>query len=95
MYLRIHNTGVPVELQELDLASPCLRCYPDAPRATSVHTRCMICSPKATRPCQHNGGVRVPMKRVRRKQTLFQEPGEEFYSFRYVWPESAHNYVSV
>ncbi len=83
---------VEIDLEDCPDAVPCLYCYPDAPRARSVHKYCYTCDPGFVRPCAHNGGVKVFMTRTRRKQTLFQEPGEVFMNERYVWPERVLRY---
>ncbi len=92
--------GVPQEIRQIDIqdvgdALPCLRCYPDAPRAKSLHKYCHTCDTGMIRPCAHNGGVKVLMTRTRRVQTLLQEPGEQYVQERWVWPERASRYVMV
>lgn len=85
---------VQIDLDERDRATPCLECYPEAPRPRSAHRYCYTCDPGRVKPCEHNGGVRVWMTRVRSYQTLFTEPGDEYYQERWVWPEKAHLYLS-
>ena len=85
---------VAVDLDELPRPSPCLTCYPDAPRAISAHRRCPQCNPRVTRPCGHNGGVPVHMTRIRRSNTLVADAGEAYTRVDYVWPEHARHYRS-
>jgi hypothetical protein len=82
-----------IDLVDLEGASPCLRCYPDAPRAKSAHRYCYICDTGKIRPCEHNGGVLVYMTWTHRKGSLYRDPGDVFIQERYVWPEYASRYV--
>ncbi len=84
-----------IDLGDLYPARPCKLCYPDAPVPRSAHRYCYTCDPGRTRPCEHNGGVRVFMTRVHRKGSLYRDPGEVFIQERYVWPERASHFVSA
>lgn len=84
-----------IDLEEIPGVLPCLRCFPDAPRAKSAHQYCFICDPGKVRPCRHNGGIKVHMVRTHRKGSLYRDPGETFVQVRYVWPENASKYLLV
>jgi len=86
---------VEISLDDLPGVLPCLRCFPDAPRARSAHQYCYTCDTGKVRPCQHNGGVQVFMVRTVRKGSLYRDPGETFTQARYVWPENASKYILV
>lgn len=81
-----------VTLDELYWATPCRNCYPDAPRASSVHLRCEICNSGAIRPCAHNGGVLVKQLITMRRQTINYEIGDIVVRRKYVWPEHVRHY---
>lgn len=87
-------TGVmSVELRELDLPTPCLRCYPDAPRAESFHMKCPV--HQSYFPCEHNGGVLAETPYVIHRRTICHEPGDVVIRTKYVWPEHARHYITV
>lgn len=64
------------DLNELVAPHLCTKCFPDQPRVEVQHPRCTVCI-RGTRPCRHNGGVRVTNGR----------------SSFYVWPERAGFYT--
>jgi hypothetical protein len=83
-----------LDLTEVEKPIPCEVCYPDAPKAVSAHQFCGICNTTRTRPCAHNGGIKVYLTRYRRKPSLRMNPGEEQSSYiKWVWPEHAHLYL--
>lgn len=82
-----------VEIDDLRFQTPCLVCYPDAPRARSSRRYCKTCN--STRACAHNGGVPVPVERAWRKETVYHEVGETVTQTVYVWPEKVRHYISV
>jgi len=84
-----------VDLKDLKFAVPCKYCYPDAPRAKSMHLRCQICYPQRPAPCKHNGGVPVIINVTVKKRTLYLEPGDVITKVRYVWPEKVHHYTTL
>lgn len=88
------HTPVEVEVDEIHYPTPCLLCYPDAPRAVSAHVVCRMCSPRAARPCVHNGGLMVYMPRVHRAPSLSSTQGDVYYRRQWVWPEVLRHYVN-
>lgn len=64
------NVLLALDLDEV-LIRPCLTCYPDAPRIKMTKRYCLIHD--SPMPCEHNGGVLVPMSDGRS---------------RHVWPDS-------
>jgi hypothetical protein len=88
-------TPVEVELSELARPRPCYNCYPDAPRAVSVHRVCFVCNTdRGPRPCPHNGGVLIHRERVIPRPGVKHDPGDHQVVNEYVWPEALHLYVS-
>lgn len=71
---------------------PCLTCFRDAPDPRILHAYCPTCN--TFRPCEHNGGVLVPLTRTRRSRSPYMEPGETYIRWDYVWPESLTTHVS-
>lgn len=90
------STGVSTVMVK-DVAhtqTPCLTCFPDAPRVRSFHSYCDICT--TAQPCPHNGGVLVEVPRTwKTGSSLLLGPGERTVAVRYVWPEVAHRYPLV
>lgn len=82
-----------VPLTSIHGLSPCLSCYPDAPRARFFKRRCGQC--KSARPCPHNGGVLVYVPVVWRRGTNLLAPGTITHRRRYVWPDVAYLYDRV
>lgn len=88
------SVAAEVNLDEIGRAQPCRTCYPDAPRLASAHRWCRECNKQKIRPCQHNGGVLVPLTRTHRKTTINSDPGDTYIRFDYVWPEQVHLYTN-
>lgn len=84
-----------IDLDQLDKPRPCKRCYPDAPRIKVVRRFCPLCNKTRTRPCAHNGGVRVTMAYKTNYVGLLRDPGEETVRSIWVWPDQAHHYDSI
>ena len=83
-----------IELSALTVQQPCKTCFPDAPVARSAHRYCYVCDTGKTRPCEHNGGVRVPMTRTRRSRSPYMDKGETYIRYQWVWPEHAHFFLN-
>lgn len=84
-----------IELSELSGELPCLKCYPDAPRAVSAHRYCYVCDPGKTKPCEHNGGVKIYMIWTHHTETFLSERGDQYAVSRWVWPENAARYLTL
>lgn len=84
-----------VDLDEIRDQRPCLRCYPDAPRATFLRRYCPTCNTSQTRPCPHNGGIRVFYDVTYKTSTLYREAGETFTREKWVWPDRLRHYMSA
>jgi hypothetical protein len=83
---------VEITLDEIDGALPCRSCYHDAPISGSLHHYCVRC--QSFTPCEHNGGIRVPLTRTRRTRSPYMDQGETYTRFQYVWPEHLPRHVS-
>ena len=89
-----HKTEVKrVSLDDIGRAQPCRSCFPDAPPLRSAHRYCTQCNKTNIRPCEHNGGVLVPMTRTRRKASPWMDVGSTYIRYDYVWPEQLHLFV--
>jgi hypothetical protein len=90
--LKSYHQKRPLKLVGLDAISTplfCRTCFPDAPRIKKIpHLPCDICSPNRAKPCEHNGGVLVVIKRHD------SYPTSSNYT-RYVWPETAAAHTVV
>jgi hypothetical protein len=98
------RTGVPpfeVELEGLSKSiDPCMRCFPDQPRANVSRLRCQICPGQGrVYPCEHNGGVLVTCMRRGAWKSVDGErvwdPKAYSKVVRHVWPENAHKFDLV
>lgn len=85
------GTAHPVEkvnLKELQRPRPCLDCYPDAPSAKFHRHRCFMCNQgRQTRPCEHNGGVKVTI--------AYERLGQLVTKALFVWPDRVRFYEPI
>ena len=73
---------VPVD--EIGAKTPCRQCFPNLVDLDLIkHDLCRKCGHRRTRPCPHNGGVQVRMKRAGIRN------GRSGTSLYWVWPENA------
>lgn len=84
-----------VDLDDIRTQRPCRTCYPDAPRARFQKRFCPTCNKNQSRPCAHNGGIRVYYEVTYKTRTLYHEPGDVSLREKYVWPDRVRHYMSA
>jgi hypothetical protein len=90
---------VEVPLAQVLWATPCKRCWPEAPRLRVWHPICRTCRQSRPLPCPHNGAVLVNQPRRGQWTGKFgdseYDPTSVTYVHRWVWPENAYRYTLV